>query len=56
MNIRHVHPITGPEELGEVPLEQRNGRALRLADVGQVREDHQPLQGEPSSTRSTASC
>ena len=46
LNIRHVLPISSPEELADVPLERRDGRALRLGDVGRVVEDHQPLHGD----------
>ena len=46
LNIRHLLPISGPEELAEVPLERRDGRALRLGDVGRVVEDHPPLHGD----------
>jgi CzcA family heavy metal efflux pump len=46
MNVRHVQPIVGPEELGQVPVVRRNGRVLRLSDVATVREDHQPVWGE----------
>jgi CzcA family heavy metal efflux pump len=46
MNIRHVQPIVGPKELGQVPVVERNGRVLRLSDLGTVREDHQPVWGE----------
>ena len=45
MNVRHVQPITGPEQLGEVPVANRSGRVLRLADLATVREDHQPVWG-----------
>jgi CzcA family heavy metal efflux pump len=46
LNIRNVQPIQGPEELGKVPVVKRNGKVLRLADLGTVREDHQPVWGE----------
>jgi CzcA family heavy metal efflux pump len=45
MNVRHVQPIVGPEQLGEVPVVNRSGRVLRLSDLGTVREDHQPVWG-----------
>jgi CzcA family heavy metal efflux pump len=45
MNVRHVQPIVGPDQLGEVPVVNRNGRVLRLSDLGTVREDHQPVWG-----------
>jgi Cu/Ag efflux pump CusA len=46
MNVRHVQPIVGPKQLGEVPIERRNGRTLTLEDVGNVVEDHMPVWGE----------
>ncbi|MEA2177009.1 MAG: hypothetical protein QOG77_306 [Solirubrobacteraceae bacterium] len=46
LNIRHVQPIVGPAELGRVPVARREGRTLRLADVGRVVEDNMPLWGE----------
>jgi CzcA family heavy metal efflux pump len=46
MNVRHVQPIVGPQELGEVPVVERNGDILQLSDLATVREDHQPVWGE----------
>ncbi len=47
MSIRHVQPITSPEELAKVPLEDREGQTpLRLSDVATVVEDHQQLIGD----------
>ena len=46
LNIRHVQPITGPEQLGAVPVLRRDGKTLRLADLGQVLVDHGPLWGD----------
>ncbi|MGB3829132.1 MAG: efflux RND transporter permease subunit, partial [Ornithinimicrobium sp.] len=46
LGIQHVLPITGPAELAEVTIEERPGGALRLGDVAQVVEDHQPLIGD----------
>ena len=45
-NIRHVQPITGPAELGAVPVVERDGKVLRLADMGEVVIDHGPLIGD----------
>jgi CzcA family heavy metal efflux pump len=44
--IRNVQPITGPEQLGQVPVIQRDGRILRLADLGRVLVDPGPLIGD----------
>ncbi|XTR52573.1 efflux RND transporter permease subunit [Pseudarthrobacter sp. So.54] len=47
MSIRHVQPITSPEELAKVALEEREGQPpLRLSDVATVVEDHQQLIGD----------
>jgi CzcA family heavy metal efflux pump len=52
--IRHVSPITKADELARVPVEAAEGEAaptvdghtLRLSDVADVVEDHQPLIGD----------
>jgi CzcA family heavy metal efflux pump len=44
--IRHVLPIRTPHDLAQVTIERRNGKPLRLGDVAQVVEDHQPLAGD----------
>ncbi|HSN35623.1 MAG TPA: efflux RND transporter permease subunit, partial [Arthrobacter sp.] len=47
LGIRHVQPITSPEELAKVAVEDREGQApLRLSDVANVVEDHQQLIGD----------
>jgi CzcA family heavy metal efflux pump len=46
LNIENVQPIVGDKELGKVPVIERNGRVLRLSDLGTVRTDHQPVWGE----------
>jgi CzcA family heavy metal efflux pump len=46
LDVRNVLPIVRPENLAEVPLEGRNGEALRLADVANVAWGHQPLHGD----------
>jgi CzcA family heavy metal efflux pump len=46
LNIHNVQPIVDPQQLAEVPVLSRNGRTLRLADVGNVVEDSQPLWGD----------
>jgi Cu/Ag efflux pump CusA len=46
LNIEHVQPIVSPEQLAKVPLAERDGRVLRLADVGRVIEDYMPIWGE----------
>ena len=46
LNVRHVQPITGPEQLAQVPVLERDGRILRLGDVGTVLVDPGPLIGD----------
>jgi CzcA family heavy metal efflux pump len=46
LGIRPVLPITTPKDLGDVPIEKRNGRALRLKDVANVVQGHPPLHGD----------
>jgi Cu/Ag efflux pump CusA len=45
-NIRHVQPIVGPEQLAKVPVVERDGKVIRLADLGQVVVDPGPLIGD----------
>jgi len=46
LNIRHLQAIEEPEELARVPLATRDGRTLRLADIGPVLEVEPPLWGD----------
>lgn len=53
LGIRHVLPIRTAEDLAQIPIEGAdgeailaNGQPLRLADVAEVVEDHQPLIGD----------
>src|SRR5919205_133254 len=46
LNVANLQPIVGPKELGQVPVAERDGRVLRLSDLGTVREDHMPLWGD----------
>jgi len=46
LGIRHVLPIVDPASLGEVPLTGRDGKTVRLKDVAQLVEGHQPLVGD----------
>ena len=43
LGIRHILPIVSPEGLAQVPIEDSS---MRLGDVANVVEDHQPLIGE----------
>ena len=46
VGVRNVLPIVTPADLAGVPIEQRNGSAVRIGDVATVVEDHQPLVGD----------
>ena len=46
LGIRHVQPIVTPADLGQVTVEQREGRPLLLSEVATLVEDHQPLIGD----------
>ena len=46
LNVRHVQPITGPEQLAQVPVVERDGRIVRLGDLGTVLVDPGPLIGD----------
>jgi CzcA family heavy metal efflux pump len=52
IGLRHVLPITSADDLAQVSLEGAEGgtaaTGLRLGDVAQVVEDHQPLIGDSS--------
>src|SRR5829696_4458147 len=43
LNIRNLQAIETPEQLARVPVVERGGRTLRLADMGRVIEDHMPV-------------
>ena len=46
LNIENVQPITGPEDLAKVPVAKRGDRVLRMADIGDVKQDSQQLWGD----------
>ena len=46
LNIRHLQAIEEPDELAQVPVARREGRILRLGDVGRVAEVAPPLWGD----------
>lgn len=46
MGIRHVLPITNPEELSKVIIKKQNGTPILLSDVAEVVEDHQQMVGD----------
>ena len=45
-DIRHVLPISSPEDLARVAFQAADGTTLRLSDVAKVVEGHQPLIGD----------
>jgi len=49
LTIQHVLPITTAEDLAQVPVEDVAGVPLRLGDVADVVEDHQPSSVTPWS-------
>ncbi|HEY0804855.1 MAG TPA: efflux RND transporter permease subunit [Pseudonocardiaceae bacterium] len=46
LGIQHVLPITTSQDLATVTVEDTPGRTLRLGQVANVVEDHQPLIGD----------
>jgi Cu/Ag efflux pump CusA len=44
--IQHISPISTPRQLSAVPVEGEENGKLRLGDVANVIEDHQPLIGD----------
>ena len=48
IGVQHVSPITTSDELADVAIEGVSGPPLRLGDVADVLEDHQPLIGDAS--------
>ena len=46
LGIQHLQPITTASDLAKVPIDRASGGALRLGDVADVVEDHQPLIGD----------
>jgi CzcA family heavy metal efflux pump len=46
LGLRHNLPILTPEDLAKVPVAERDGEVLTLADLAEVKVDHQPLIGD----------
>ena len=46
LNVRHVLPITTPDDLGQVVVHDDQDKVLRLSDVAKVVKEHQPLIGD----------
>jgi Cu/Ag efflux pump CusA len=49
LQVQHISPITTPQQLSEVAVEGAGARGLRLSDVANVVEGHQPLIGDAVS-------
>src|ERR687896_460309 len=46
LQVQHVLPIITPENLAQVSFQNNEGRILRLGEVAEVVEGHQPLIGD----------
>jgi CzcA family heavy metal efflux pump len=46
LGIQHISPITTAKDLSRITVEGTGAKTLRLGDVSQVVEDHQPLIGD----------
>ena len=51
LGVQHMMPITTSRQLAAVTLQDASGRRLRLSNVADVVEDHQPLIGDASSAQ-----
>ena len=46
LSVQHILPITRPQDLAQVPLEDTTGKTVKLGDVTQVVEDHPAMRGD----------
>src|SRR6266513_1714236 len=46
LSVQHIASISTPQQLSDVPVEGAKAGKLRLSDVANVIEDHQPLIGD----------
>ncbi|WP_161790166.1 efflux RND transporter permease subunit [Streptacidiphilus carbonis] len=46
LSVQHILPITTPKDLAQVPVEDTNGKTVKLGDVTTVVEDHPALRGD----------
>jgi CzcA family heavy metal efflux pump len=46
LGVQHISPIVSADHLAQVTVEDTQGKVLRLGDVANVVEDHQPLIGD----------
>ncbi len=51
LGVQHMMPITTSRQLSAVTLQDASGRRLRLSNVADVVEDHQPLIGDAMSAQ-----
>jgi len=49
LGVQHILPITTAKDLARVTIEDTGAKPLRLGDVTQVVEDHQPLIGDATN-------
>ncbi len=49
LSVQHISPISTPGQLAAVPVQDAGSGKLRLGDVANVIEDHQPLIGDAVS-------
>ena len=50
LSVQHISPIVNAEDLSQITVEGTNDRILRLGDIAEVVEDHQPLIGDAVGT------
>ena len=51
LGVQHMMPITTSRQLAAVTIQDASGRRLRLSNVADVVEDHQPLIGDAMSAQ-----
>jgi Cu/Ag efflux pump CusA len=49
IGVQHISPIQAAEQLADVTVQRADGSPVRLGDIADVTEDHQPLIGDASS-------
>jgi Cu/Ag efflux pump CusA len=49
ISVQHISPVTTAEQLADVTVQRDDGASLRLGELADVREDHQPLIGGATS-------
>ena len=46
LGVQHISPLTTADDLASVTVQDTGGRTIRLGDIANVVEDHQPLIGD----------